>query len=137
MTQIPNPLPIGHCTNGPVLLSESPRLERKFVISIVEFDNSKHRHGVSCKATSKGHDKVWPGEFLIDDFFGRGKAKIQPYNIVRMPTSDFEKHRHIGALDPSHLPLFEKGLRIAIQKDIFNPAEVLRVANSWSAIFSV
>lgn len=134
---MPNPLLIGHCTNGPVLLTEANKLEYKFVVSIVDYDKARHRNGIACKTTSKNHDKVFPGEFLIDDFFGRGKSKVQPYNIVRMPTSDLEQHTYIGALNGAHLPLFERGLRIAIQKRLLSPSEILRVVDSWSAIFTV
>lgn len=133
---LPNPMPIGCCTNGPVLLSESDRMEHKFVISIVDYDKAKHRNGIACKTTGQHHDHIYRGEFMIDDFFGRGTTKVQPYNIVRTPQSDLDSHRHIGDIDPSLLPQFETGLRIAIQRRILNPNEILRVVDSWSKIFT-
>lgn len=133
---LPNPMPVGCCLNGPVLLSESDELEYKFVVSIVKYDNRKHRNTVACKTTGKNHEKIYAGEFIVDDLFGRGASKIQPFNIVRMPNSDLSSHRYIGSLDASCLPKFEKGLRIAIQKQLLNPKEVLWVVDSWSSIFS-
>lgn len=134
---LPNPLLIGNCTRGPVLLSDSDTLEHKFVLTIVDYDSAQHRTAIACKTTSKNHDKIYLGEFLLNDLFGKGQTKVQPYNIVRMPATDLESHRHIGQLDAAHLPLFETGLRIAIQRRMLNPAEVLRVVDSWSAIFTV
>lgn len=72
---------------------------------------------------------------MVGDFFGRGATKVQPYNIVRMPESDLESHRYIGDIDPALLPQFEIGLRIAIQRQLLNPKEILRVVDSWSRIF--
>ncbi len=137
MAAVPSPMSIGCCTNGPVLLSESNAMEHKFVISIVDYDKARHRNGVACKTTGQHHDTIYDGEFLIDDFFGRGVTKVQPYNIVRTPESDLASHRYIGDVDPSILPQFERGLRIAIQRRILNPGEILRVVDSWSKIFAV
>lgn len=134
---VPNPLLIGHCTNGPVLLTGSSKMEHKFVINMVEYNGNKHRNTVACKTTSKGHDKLFFGDFMINDFFGRGRSKVQPYNIVRMPSSDLLRHRYIGELDRSYLPKFEIGLRIAIQRQLLNPQEILRVIDAWSPIFAL
>lgn len=134
---LPDPLKIGCCTNGPVMLSESDKLEHKFVIGIAHYNKKKHRNSIACKTTGHNHNKVYPGEFFINDFFGRGKTKVQPYNIVRMPATDLDTHRYIGDIDSSQLPMFEIGLRIAIQTRKLNPTEILRVVDSWSAIFDI
>ena len=123
------------CTNGPVLLSGSNRLEHKYTIAIADYDKTqRHKTLISCKTTSKGHGKIYPGEFMVEDFFGLGPSKIQPYNIVRIPISDLSRHKKIGALDKRYQPFFKTGLQIAIAKRFLNPSEVLRVLDSWSHI---
>jgi len=134
---LPATFSIGVCSNGPVLLSGADDMEHKFVLSIADYERNKHRTAIACKTTSRNHEKVFPGEFLVDDFFGRGKSKIQPYNIVRMPDTDVVMHKYIGDLDREHLPSFEKGLRIAIQRGFLQPHEVIRVADSWAHIFDI
>ena len=137
MADLPEAFQIGLCSNGPVLLSESDNLEHKFVLAIANYDKSKHRTAISCKTTSKNIERVYPGEIVIHDFFGRGTGKIQPYNVVHIPTSDLESHRYIGDLDYKHLPDFKLGLRIAVHRNMLTPEQVVRVADSWSHIFQV
>jgi len=80
---------------------------------------------------------MWPGEFMIDDLFGCGKSKIQPYNIIRIRKSRIGAHRRIGNLDPEYLPRFELGLRGAIKKGLFDAKETLDLADSWRSFFKV
>jgi len=79
---------------------------------------------------------VFPGEFILDDLFGRGKSKVQPYNVCRIHKNDISNHRYIGTLDDIHLNSFEQGIKIAIKKNYFTYTEMLNVLDSWQPFFS-
>jgi hypothetical protein len=132
-------IPIGTCTHGPVLLSDSPTEEiNKFAISIIDYDGSRHPSLVSCKTTSQHHDKLWPGEFFIDDLFGYGRTKVQPHNIVRIQRqTQLPRHRHVGDVAPTNLPDFEMGLKLAIRAGRLDAKESLELADSWQRLFVV
>ena len=126
---------VGTCTFGPVVLSASTTHENKFSITVIKYDGSKHYNLINCKTTSNTA-KVWPGEFIVDDLFGYGTSKIQPYNIVRILKSNIPSHRHVGILDISLLPQFEHGLKIAIKQGMFDAKETLDLADSWQHLFN-
>lgn len=126
---------VGICSNGPVLLSKAIKKEYKFVISICNFDKFKDVCLICCKTTSKT-EKTWPGEFILDDLFGRGKTKVQPYNICRVTAGELQMFKYIGILDDEHMPKFETGLKIAIKKEILTPLESLNVMDSWEPFFA-
>lgn len=129
--------PIGTCTFGPVYLSASTAEENKFGIAIIEYDGSRHVNMVVCKTTSKKHDKIYPGEFLLSDLFGHGPTKVQPFNISRIQkASQLPRHTHKGILDNIHLPKFKDGLRIAITRGELDAKEKLDLADSWQHLFA-
>jgi len=129
--------PIGTCTYGPVVLSASIEEENKHSISIIEYDGTRHINLVTCKTTSKGHNDLWPGEFIIEDLFGRGPTKVRPYNIIRIRKPRINAHTHLGTIAQDVLPQFELGLRIAVKKRELDPKEILDLADSWQDLFSV
>jgi len=127
---------IGVCSLGPLDISKHPR-DYKHVICISNYDKYKHTSLLSCKTTSQNHDKVYPGEFFLPDLFGKGKTKVQPYNIHRVTQSQLNNHSLVGKLDSSHMPKFELGLKLAIKSGRFRPLEILDIADSWQPFFAV
>lgn len=130
-------IPIGTCTFGPVILSQSTTEEDKFSVAIIDYDKSRHYNLITCKTTSQNHHKVWPGEFIVSDLFGRGPTKVQPYNIIRITKPRLVAHSHIGRLHSSYLPEFELGLKLAIKQGLLDPKETLDLADSWKRFFTV
>ena len=127
---------VGLCLNGDVLLSKSITPERKHIISIVKFDKFKKKSLLCCKTTGKHHDKLYPGELLISDLFGRGQSKVQPTNLIRIPDqSKLKDFYFLGLLHPKILNDFEFGLKIAIKAKLFTPHELLEVLDSWKPFF--
>ncbi len=130
-------IPIGTCTFGPVVLSQSTTEENKHSLAIIKYEKTSHANLVSCKTTSKGHEKLWPGEFLLTDLFGRGPTKVQPYNVVRIRAPRLSAHQHVGLLSSAQLPQFQFGLRVAVKKGLFDAKETLDLASSWQHLFPV
>jgi len=126
---------IGICSNGPIICSSPTKPEWKFIISICNCDKQKHEYLINCKTTSKNQDNLWPGEFIIDDLFGRGQTKVCPYNLFRVPIPDLSSFKYIGTLDEVHMPKFQTGLQIAIKKNLFTPPETLEIMDSWQPFF--
>lgn len=128
---------IGLCSSGPVALSHTEGEHYKFVIAIASYEKNKDDYLLSCKTTSKHHDAVYPGEFIIPDLFKRGPSKIQPYNICRVTTHQLTNHQYVGILDASFMKEFELGLKIAVKRELLTPAETLVVLDSWQSFFSL
>ncbi len=128
---------IGTCTYGPVILSASTVDEMKHAISIINYTHETSTYLISCKTTSSVDGKIWDGEFVVDNLFGRGPSKIQPYNVVRIPKDKLPSHRHVGKLHASVLPKFELGLKITIKQGLLDSKESLALANSWQNFFSI
>jgi len=127
---------IGTCSSGPIVFPDGTN-GHKYVICISNFDWNSHQCMIACKTTSLNHDKVFEGEFLMKDFFGRGKTKVQPYNILRITPSEIVKHEHLGVLEDKYMLHFKKGLQMAIKKKWLSAKEVLDLAESWSPFFAV
>ena len=128
---------VGICCNGPVLLSHATKPEWKFVIAICNFEKFKQPNLICCKTTSKNSGILRFGEFIIDNFFNRGKSKIQPTNICRVNDSELNGFKYIGTLDNEHMPKFEKGIKIAIKLNLFEPLEQLNILDSWEPFFII
>jgi hypothetical protein len=127
---------IGTCSLGPVVF-RSQETAHKHVISIANYDKYKHPSWITCKTTTKHHDKIYPGEFLLPDLFSKGQTKVQPYNVLRIEQAHLNTHKFVGIMDDSDMPKFELGLRLGIKKGFFSPAEILEIADSWQPFFTI
>ena len=79
---------------------------------------------------------LWPGEFLLDDLFGKGRTKVQPFNVIRIPKTKIPQHTHLGQLAVTDLQKFKLGLQVAIKGELFDAKESLDLADSWRGLFT-
>lgn len=108
----------------------------KHVICICRYVRNKDSYAITCKTTTKKHDKLWPGEFIVEDLFGKGPSKVNPLNIFRVRKEQLDHHKWVGRLDDSILPSFKLGISLAIKGKKLTPAEILVVADSWEPFFT-
>jgi hypothetical protein len=121
-----------------VVLGKSAKEERKHVITLAKFDKHKSKPLLCCKTTSKNHEKLFAGEFIISDLFSRGPSKIQPTNLVRVPDQTLlDGFYFLGILDELELPKFELGLKQIIKANLVSAVEKLEIMDAWSPFFPI
>lgn len=132
-------IPVGVFFNGPLPCKANPKSgDWKFYVTIGNCDKNVDTLIISCKTTSQRHNNLRYFEFIIDDICGRGKTKVQPFNIQRIQVRKLTLYKYIGNLDQAGLLNFEKGLKGLIKSNgVVSSWEKLRIIDSWKPIFKL